>query len=76
MIASRIEDGNGGADLLCAKIECIRAVAVKRGVELFVNARPDVYLFGLLPKERRLEETLARKFLESGRSEPLFAESR
>ena len=30
------------------------------GVELFVNARTDVYLKNLVPAERRLEETLAR----------------
>ena len=59
-VGINIEDADNGADLLCAKIERIRSVAAKRGVELFVNARTDVYLFGLVPNERRVEETLAR----------------
>ena len=55
-----IEDSTRGPDLLCRKIERIRDVAAKRGADLFVNARTDVYLFGLVPPEQSLEETLAR----------------
>jgi 2-methylisocitrate lyase-like PEP mutase family enzyme len=55
-----IEDGSGSADLLCAKIAHIRDVCAQRGVDLFVNARTDVYLRGLVPPSERVHETLAR----------------
>jgi len=59
-VGINIEDGDGSPDLLCAKIERIRSVAARKGVELFINARTDVYLFELEPEERRLAATLAR----------------
>jgi 2-methylisocitrate lyase-like PEP mutase family enzyme len=59
-VGINIEDGPGDPDLLCAKIEAVRGAAVRAGVELFVNARTDVYLRGLAPAERRVAETLAR----------------
>lgn len=59
-VGINIEDGSGAPDLLCAKIEQARRAAGRLGVELFVNARTDVYLRGLVPGTRRVEETLAR----------------
>jgi 2-methylisocitrate lyase-like PEP mutase family enzyme len=59
-VGINIEDGSGDPDLLCAKIERVKATASRLGVDLFVNARTDVYLKNLVPAERRLEETLAR----------------
>lgn len=59
-VGINIEDGSGAPDLLCAKIERAKAAGVQLGVDLFVNARTDVYLRGLAPKDRRVEETLAR----------------
>jgi hypothetical protein len=35
------------------------AVAEEFGVPLAVHARTDVYLFGAVPEERRMEETVA-----------------
>lgn len=55
-----IEDGSEAPDLLCAKIERVKSVGARLGVDVFVNARTDVYLRGLVPGERRVEETLAR----------------
>jgi 2-methylisocitrate lyase-like PEP mutase family enzyme len=55
-----IEDGTNEPSLLCAKIEKSKAAGARQGVEVFVNARTDVYLRNLAPSERRLEETLAR----------------
>lgn len=55
-----IEDGSGSPDLLCAKIAHIRDVCSRRDIDLFVNARTDVYLRGLVPQAKRAEETLAR----------------
>jgi 2-methylisocitrate lyase-like PEP mutase family enzyme len=59
-VGINLEDGAAPPDLLCAKIERVRAAAARLGVPLFVNARTDVYLAALAPAERRLDETLAR----------------
>ncbi len=59
-VGINIEDGSGAPDLLCAKIERAKGAGVRLGVDLFVNARTDVYLRGLAPTDRRVEETLAR----------------
>ncbi len=59
-VGINIEDGSFAPDLLCAKIERAKSAAARLGVDLFVNARTDVYLRGLAPKDRRVEETLAR----------------
>lgn len=59
-VGINLEDGNGTVDLLCAKIEAAKSAAARQGVDLFLNARVDVYLRNLVPRERALEETLAR----------------
>ena len=59
-VGINLEDGSAPPDLLCAKLEAAREAAVKAGVDLFVNARCDVYLRGLVPKENAVAETLAR----------------
>ena len=59
-VGINIEDGTGDPDLLCAKIEQAKRAGVRLGVDLFVNARADVYLRNLAPADRRLDETLAR----------------
>jgi 2-methylisocitrate lyase-like PEP mutase family enzyme len=59
-VGINIEDGEGPPDLLAAKIAAVKRAARRSGVDLFINARTDVYLAGLAPKEARVEETLAR----------------
>jgi len=59
-VGINLEDGTGAADLLCAKIEAVKRVAARAGVDLFINARTDVYLKRLEPPERALEATIAR----------------
>jgi 2-methylisocitrate lyase-like PEP mutase family enzyme len=59
-VGINLEDGGQDPDLLCAKIESARRAAATSGVDLFVNARTDVYLRGLGPVDRRVETTLAR----------------
>ena len=59
-VGINIEDGVGEPGLLCAKIERAKSAAVRLGVDLFANARTDVYLRGLVSKDRRIDETLAR----------------
>jgi 2-methylisocitrate lyase-like PEP mutase family enzyme len=59
-VGVNLEDGAAPVDLLCAKIEVAKQVASRAGVDLFVNARTDVYLRGLVPKERAVAESIAR----------------
>ena len=55
-----LEDGSSPPDLLCRKIEAARSAATQAGVDLFVNARCDVYLRRLVPAESAVREALAR----------------
>ncbi|MGY0556624.1 MULTISPECIES: isocitrate lyase/PEP mutase family protein [unclassified Lysobacter] len=68
VVGINIEDGVDDPDLLVAKIESIKRVAAGRGVDLFVNARTDVYLRGLASEDRRVEETLlrAKRYRDAG----------
>jgi 2-methylisocitrate lyase-like PEP mutase family enzyme len=59
-VGINIEDGAGDPGLLCAKIERSKATGSRLGVDLFVNARTDLYLSNLAAADRRLDETLAR----------------
>lgn len=59
-VGINIEDGSAPPDLLCAKLAAIRAAC---GDALFVNARTDVYLRGLVPADARLAETQRRATL-------------
>ncbi|MCB8820377.1 isocitrate lyase/PEP mutase family protein [Microvirga rosea] len=59
-VGINIEDGASSPDLLCAKIEKARQSAEKLGVDLFINARTDVYLRALAPQDKRVDEVLAR----------------
>jgi 2-methylisocitrate lyase-like PEP mutase family enzyme len=59
-VGINLEDGSKPPALLAAKIERIKNVAAQRGVDLFVNARTDVYLAGLVDASKRISETLAR----------------
>ena len=59
-VGINLEDGTGTPDLLCAKVEHVKRAAARRGLDVFVNVRTDVYLHGLAPTERRAQETLAR----------------
>jgi 2-methylisocitrate lyase-like PEP mutase family enzyme len=59
-VGINIEDGTGTSDLLCAKIERAKQSAARRGIDLFVNARTDVYLRQLTPEAGRLDEVFRR----------------
>ena len=58
-IGINLEDGSGSPDLLVAKIEAARSASDQAGIHLFINARTDVYLRGLVPPEQAVEEALA-----------------
>lgn len=55
-----IEDGPDAPGVLARKIEAIKNRAAKAGVDIFVNARTDVYLAALVDEAARVPETLQR----------------
>src|SRR5438552_3250606 len=59
-VGINIEDGGGDPALLAAKIAAARGAAAAQGVDLFINARTDVWLRGLAEPARRVSETLSR----------------
>lgn len=59
-VGINIEDGAGTTDLFVAKICAAKDAGVRSGVDLFLNARTDVYLKGLAPESSRVVETLSR----------------
>ena len=59
-VGINLEDGKQPHELHLRKIEAVRAIAEKKGVNLFINARTDVYLKQLVPAEQAVEETLRR----------------
>jgi 2-methylisocitrate lyase-like PEP mutase family enzyme len=67
-IGINIEDGTASPDLLVEKIAAARTAAASAGVKLFINARTDVYLRGLVHADRAIDETLERaaRYREAG----------
>jgi 2-methylisocitrate lyase-like PEP mutase family enzyme len=55
-----IEDGADAPSVLARKIEAIKQRTASRGLDVFVNARTDVYLRNLTPDDKKVAETLAR----------------
>ncbi|SPJ32121.1 isocitrate lyase/PEP mutase family protein [Kushneria phyllosphaerae] len=73
-VGINLEDGHASPEILCRKIAAARRVAERHGVDLFINARTDVYLKALVPPEQRLSETLTRAdFYSSAGADGLFA---
>jgi 2-methylisocitrate lyase-like PEP mutase family enzyme len=60
VVGINLEDGRKPAALLASKIERIKSAAARRGVDLFVNARTDVFLAGLVEGPKQVAEALAR----------------
>jgi 2-methylisocitrate lyase-like PEP mutase family enzyme len=69
-VGVNLEDGGGAPAVLGAKIAAARRAASELGVALFINARTDVYLRGLVPEADRVAETCARaaRYREAGAS--------
>ncbi|PZF06891.1 isocitrate lyase/phosphoenolpyruvate mutase family protein [Curtobacterium sp. MCLR17_034] len=59
-VGINIEDGRLHPEALADRIGAARRAAERAGVPLFVNARTDVHLAGLVDPERLLAETLER----------------
>ncbi|HWA01599.1 MAG TPA: isocitrate lyase/phosphoenolpyruvate mutase family protein [Caulobacterales bacterium] len=59
-VGINLEDGRASTDLHCAKIAAAREAGARAGVDLFINARVDVYLKKLVAAEAALDETIKR----------------
>ena len=59
-VGINIEDAAAPPAVLATRITQAKQAAARRGVDLFVNARIDLYLFGIGEPEGRLAETIAR----------------
>lgn len=59
-VGINLEDGAAPVDLTCAKIEAVKQAAARAGIDLFVNARTDVFLRGLVPADRAVAESIER----------------
>lgn len=55
-----LEDGTGDPAVLTSKIRAIRRACAAQGIDVFINARTDVYLRGLAAEGERVDETLRR----------------
>lgn len=60
VVGINLEDGAGAPGALCAKIAHIKQALAAQGLDVYVNARTDVYLRELAPPERRVETVLER----------------
>jgi 2-methylisocitrate lyase-like PEP mutase family enzyme len=59
-VGINLEDGSGAPELLAKKIEAIKNMAAQSGLDVFINARADVYLAGLAPEGQRVEASIRR----------------
>lgn len=55
-----LEDGSDPPELLAAKIEAVKNAVARANADIFVNARTDVLLRSLVPREKSVDEVLAR----------------
>jgi 2-methylisocitrate lyase-like PEP mutase family enzyme len=73
-VGVNLEDGRAPHDSHLKKIEAARRAGERAGVNLFINARTDVYLKQLVPAEQAVEETLKRaKAIKEAGASGLFA---
>jgi 2-methylisocitrate lyase-like PEP mutase family enzyme len=59
-VGINIEDGDVSPDILCRKIERAKQAGERLGVAVFINARTDVYLRGLVPDDQKVDEVTQR----------------
>ena len=59
-VGVNIEDGNASPDLLCGKIDALRETAAKKDIDLWINARIDVYLRRLAKGDAAFAESVSR----------------
>lgn len=69
-----LEDGAQPPELLARKIEAIKNAAHRKGSDLFINARADVYLKKLTPPDQAREEIIRRgKLYKNAGADGFFA---
>jgi len=72
-VGFNLEDHAGPPEELAERIVATRAAARRHGVDAFINARVDIVLHGTAPKERHVEESLARaKVYQDAGADGLF----
>jgi 2-methylisocitrate lyase-like PEP mutase family enzyme len=72
-VGINLEDGPDAPDLLARKIEAIKRMAANNGLDVFINARTDVYLANLVADGLKIEETLKRgRLYEEAGADGLF----
>jgi 2-methylisocitrate lyase-like PEP mutase family enzyme len=72
-VGINLEDGGDPPSVLARKIESVKSSLANRGLELFVNARTDVYLAGLVDEPNAVGEVLDRaKLYEQAGADGLF----
>ncbi len=69
-VGVNVEDGSGAPELLVGKIGRMKEAAAKAGIDLWINARVDVYLRQLAEGDAAYAETVARarRYREAGAS--------
>jgi 2-methylisocitrate lyase-like PEP mutase family enzyme len=67
-VGVNLEDGTTPPARFADKVRAAKQAGEAAGVDVFVNARTDVFLRGLAPEDRRVEEVLsrARLYAEAG----------
>ena len=60
VVGINLEDGREPAELLARKIEAVKNALARQGLDLFINARTDVYLDALVDAPQRVAEVLQR----------------
>lgn len=63
VVGVNIEDGIAAPDLLCAKIDRAKSVAARAGIDLWINARVDIYLRKLASGPAAFDESVRRAVL-------------
>jgi 2-methylisocitrate lyase-like PEP mutase family enzyme len=73
VVGVNLEDGVEPAELLAKKIDAVKSALSNAGLNVFVNARTDVYLAGLAPQGEQVAEVLRRAELyEQAGTDGLF----
>ena len=73
VVGVNLEDAKEPPELLARKIEGMKGALAKAGLDIFVNARTDVYLAALVEPSQRVDEVLRRaKLYEAAGADGLF----
>lgn len=62
-VGINLEDGREAPELLCDKIRAIKSASRAKGVDIFINARCDVYLKNLVADDAKFAEAMRRAAL-------------